>query len=43
MVRKMVGVTDSAEAEPGIIRSDFSLEKGENIIHASDSIKSAVR
>ena len=43
VVRKMVGVTDSADAEPGTIRGDFSLEKGENIIHASDSIKSAVR
>ena len=43
VVRKMVGVTDSAEAEPGTIRGDFSLEKGENIIHASDSVESAVR
>ncbi len=43
VVRKMVGVTDSAEAEPGTIRGDFSLDKGENIIHASDSAESAVR
>ena len=43
VVRKMVGVTDSADAEPGTIRGDFSLEKGENIIHASDSPESAVR
>ena len=43
VVRKMVGVTDSAEAEAGTIRGDFSLEKGENIIHASDSPESAVR
>ncbi len=43
VVRKMVGVTDSADAEPGTIRGDFSLEKGENIIHASDSVKSADR
>ena len=43
VVRKMVGVTDSAEAEAGTIRGDFSLEKGENIIHASDSPDSAVR
>lgn len=43
VVRKMVGVTDSADAEPGTIRGDFSLEKGENIIHASDSPESAAR
>lgn len=43
VVRKMVGVTDSAEAEAGTIRGDFSLEKGENIIHASDSPESAIR
>ena len=43
VVRKMVGVTDSAEAEPGTIRGDLSLDKGENIIHASDSPESAVR
>lgn len=43
IVRKMVGVTDSAEAEAGTIRGDFSISKGENIIHASDSVESAKR
>ncbi|MFC1617482.1 nucleoside-diphosphate kinase [Candidatus Margulisiibacteriota bacterium] len=42
-VRKMCGVTDSAKAEPGTIRGDFSLSGSENIIHASDSLKSADR
>lgn len=43
IIRKMVGVTNSAEAEPGTIRGDFSVSKGENIIHASDSNESAER
>ena len=43
VIRKMVGVTNSAEAEPGTIRGDLSLSKGENIIHASDSAESAAR
>jgi nucleoside-diphosphate kinase len=43
IIRKMVGVTDSAEAEAGTIRGDFSIDKGENIIHASDSVESAKR
>ena len=43
VIRKMVGATDSAEAEPGTIRGDYSLDKGENIIHASDSAESASR
>ena len=43
VVRKMVGSTDSASADPGTIRGDFSLYKGENIIHASDSLKNAKR
>ena len=43
VVRRMVGDTDSAEAPAGTIRGDFSLDKGENIIHASDSPESAAR
>jgi nucleoside-diphosphate kinase len=42
-IRKMVGVTDSAKAEPGTIRGDFSLSGTQNIIHASDSVTSAKR
>jgi nucleoside-diphosphate kinase len=42
-VRKMVGPTDALDAEPGTIRGDLSLSKGENVIHASDSPESAQR
>ncbi len=41
--RLMIGVTDSAKANPGTIRGDYSLSKGENLIHASDSPESAAR
>ena len=43
IVRKMVGATNSAEAEPGTIRGDFALNTSNNIIHASDSRESAQR
>lgn len=43
IVRRMVGVTDAAEAASGTIRGDFALSKQYNIIHASDSIESARR
>ncbi len=43
IVRKMVGKTNAAEAEPGTIRGDFALNTAHNIIHASDSIESAIR
>tara|TARA_B100000427_G_scaffold307332_1_gene294715 strand:+ start:567 stop:965 length:399 start_codon:yes stop_codon:yes gene_type:complete len=43
IVRKMVGVTNSAEAEPGTIRGDYALTTQNNIIHASDSVASAER
>jgi len=42
-IRKMVGATNGAEAEPGSIRGDFALTTSENIIHASDSPESAAR
>ena len=43
IVRKMVGATNSAEAEPGTIRGDYALNTQNNIIHASDSEASAKR
>ena len=43
IIRRMVGETDSASAAAGTIRGDFSVDKGENIIHASDSLESAKR
>ncbi|HOJ68069.1 MAG TPA: nucleoside-diphosphate kinase [Candidatus Hydrogenedentes bacterium] len=43
VVRRMNGATDSAQADPGTIRGDFSLSKQRNIIHASDSPETAAR
>lgn len=43
LVRKINGATDPAEAELGTIRGKFALSKAENIVHASDSVESAVR
>ena len=43
VVRKMMGATDPAKAEPGTIRADFGLNIGRNVIHGSDSIASAQR
>ncbi len=43
IVRKMMGKTNSAEAEPGTIRGDFALTIGRNVIHGSDSPESATR
>ncbi len=42
-VRRLVGATKVAEALPGTIRGDFALHTNLNIIHASDSPKSAAR
>ncbi len=43
IVRRMMGKTNSAEAEPGTIRGDFALTIGRNVIHGSDSLESAKR
>jgi len=43
IVRKMMGTTNAAEAEPGTIRGDFGLTIGRNLIHGSDSAASAKR
>jgi nucleoside-diphosphate kinase len=42
-VRKTIGATNPAAAEPGTIRGDFGLETGRNLIHGSDSLESAKR
>ena len=42
-VRKTMGATNPAAAEPGTIRGDFGLETGRNLIHGSDSTESAKR
>jgi nucleoside-diphosphate kinase len=42
-VRGAVGSTNPAEAAPGSIRADFGLERGRNLVHASDSPESGNR
>lgn len=41
--RKMIGATNPANAEPGTIRGDFSVDIGRNLIHGSDSPEAATR
>ena len=43
VVRKTMGATNPAKAEPGTIRGDLGLEMGRNLIHGSDSLESAKR
>ncbi len=43
VVRKTMGATNPANAEPGTIRGDLGLETGRNLIHGSDSPDSALR
>ena len=43
VVRKTMGKTNPADAEPGTIRGDLALEMGRNLIHGSDSRESAKR
>lgn len=35
--RKLIGVTNPLQAEPGTIRGDLGIETGRNVIHGSDS------
>ena len=42
-VRATNGATNPSEATPGSIRADFGLDKGRNLVHASDSTESATR
>ncbi|PNJ66004.1 NME1-NME2 isoform 3, partial [Pongo abelii] len=39
--RLMLGETNPADSKPGTIRGDFCIQVGRNIIHGSDSVKSA--
>ncbi len=41
VVRMMAGPTSGPEAGPGTIRGDYSISKGYNIVHASDSVEAA--
>jgi nucleoside-diphosphate kinase len=41
LVRSMMGKTNPYESAPGTIRGDFGMSIGKNIVHGSDSLKSA--
>lgn len=41
VIRKLAGITNSPEAEPGTIRGDFGLDLTKNIVHASDQVERA--
>lgn len=41
MARKMIGATFGYDAEPGTIRGDFGCSKRCNLVHGSDSLKTA--
>lgn len=43
VVRKTIGGTNPADAEPGTIRGDLAIELGRNLIHGSDGPDSATR
>lgn len=43
IVRSMVGSTNPADAVSGTIRGDYATSPGHNMIHASDSVESAIR
>lgn len=42
-VRATMGPTDPNAAQPGTIRGDLGLNKGNNLVHGSDSAESAAR
>jgi len=42
-MRKTIGATDPANAEPGTIRGDLATAMPDNLVHGSDSPESAAR
>jgi nucleoside-diphosphate kinase len=42
-LRKVIGATDPAQAEPGTVRKLYAESKERNAIHASDSMENAAR
>ncbi len=42
-VRRMLGATNPAEAEPGTIRADYAMQTRYNLVHGSDSPEAAER
>jgi len=43
IIRKTMGATNPANAEPGTIRADFACDVSYNVVHGSDSPESAAR
>ena len=42
-LRKTIGATNPADAEPGSIRGDLATAMPDNLVHGSDSVESAQR
>ena len=42
-LRKTIGATNPADAEPGTIRGDLAVSMPDNLVHGSDSAESAAR
>jgi len=42
-VRKIVGITKAREADAGSIRGDFAMSLTCNVVHASDSVETAMK
>ena len=42
-MRKTIGATDPAQADPGTIRGDLAMSMPDNLVHGSDSPESAER
>ncbi|HVM57868.1 MAG TPA: nucleoside-diphosphate kinase [Gaiellaceae bacterium] len=42
-MRRTIGATDPAQADPGTIRGDLALSMPDNLVHGSDSSESAAR
>lgn len=42
-LRKAIGATNPADAEPGTIRGDLATSMPDNLVHGSDSVESAER
>jgi nucleoside-diphosphate kinase len=43
VVRRMLGATNPAEAEPGTIRADYAMQTRYNLVHGSDGPETADR
>ena len=43
VLKDLIGATDPRKSKPGTIRAMFGSELPKNAIHASDSVKSALR